>query len=250
LPSADDWIFDLGHSYPGGAPGWGNNELQVYTKDRANIGLDGSGSLRITAVKSGKQWSSARIETRRTDFQPPPGGQLRIEARLALPAGGPGYWPAFWALGAPFRGDHTTWPQAGEIDVMENINGQNIVHGTLHCGKTESGGPCKEDTGLTAQRTLPDANGYVNMTLYRNGKVDAALDAGRQTVDPAARKQAYRDFQQAYVDDPGWAFLVFLDHTYVLRDKWNGLAEQVEPHDHGLAHAVWWNLETWTPKSS
>lgn len=91
--------------------------------------------------------------------------------------------------------------------------------------------------------------GYVNMTLYRNSTVDTALDTGRRALDPAARKQAYTDFQQAYVADPAWAFLVFLDHTYVLRDRWNGQVEQVEPHDHGLVHAVWWNLERWTPKS-
>ncbi|HET9255805.1 MAG TPA: ABC transporter substrate-binding protein [Pseudonocardiaceae bacterium] len=92
--------------------------------------------------------------------------------------------------------------------------------------------------------------GYVNMTLYRNAAVDAALDTGRRSLDPAVRKRAYDDFQTAYVADPGWAFLVFLDHTYVLRDKWNGLAPQIEPHDHGLLHALWWNLDKWTPKSS
>lgn len=91
--------------------------------------------------------------------------------------------------------------------------------------------------------------GYVNMTLYRNSAVDTAMDTARRSLDPAARKQAYADFQKAYTADPGWAFLVFLDHTYVLRDKWNGQQTQVEPHDHGLIHAVWWNLEKWTPKS-
>lgn len=91
-------------------------------------------------------------------------------------------------------------------------------------------------------------SGYVNMTLYRNTRVDAALDAGRRSLDPAARKRAYDEFQAAYLADPGWAFLVFLDHTYVLRDKWDGLAPQIEPHDHGLVHALWWNLDKWTPK--
>jgi peptide/nickel transport system substrate-binding protein len=91
--------------------------------------------------------------------------------------------------------------------------------------------------------------GYVNMTLYRNPTVDAALDAGRRSDDPAARKAAYDQFQTAFVADPGWAFLVFLDHMYVMRDRWNGLAPQIELHDHGLLHAAWWNLEKWTPKT-
>jgi len=92
-------------------------------------------------------------------------------------------------------------------------------------------------------------SGYVNMTLYRNSTVDTALDTARRSLDPAARKKAYDDFQTAYAADPAWAFLVFLDHTYVVRDKWNGQETQVEPHDHGLVHAVWWNIERWTPKS-
>ena len=87
------------------------------------------------------------------------------------------------------------------------------------------------------------------MTLYRNSTVDTALDTARRSLDPAVRKKAYLDFQQAYSADPGWAFLVFLDHTYVVRDRWSGQETQVEPHDHGLVHAVWWNLERWTPKS-
>lgn len=93
-------------------------------------------------------------------------------------------------------------------------------------------------------------DGYVNMTRYRNPQVDAALDKGRRSNDPAARKAAYADFQRAYVADPGWAFLVFLNHTYVMRDGWTGLQPQIEPHDHGLLHAPWWNLEKWTPKSA
>jgi len=95
-----------------------------------------------------------------------------------------------------------------------------------------------------------DAGGYVNMTGYDNPAVDAALDAGRTSADPAVRSQAYREFQRAFVTDPGWAFLVFLNHTYVLRGEYGGLRPQVEPHDHGLIHGPWWNLEEWTPASA
>lgn len=90
-------------------------------------------------------------------------------------------------------------------------------------------------------------DGYVNMTHYRNAAVDAALDTGRSSLDPAARKAAYDAFQEAFVADPGWAFLVFLDHTYVVRTGWSGMQQQVEPHDHGLLHGPWWNLEKWAP---
>jgi peptide/nickel transport system substrate-binding protein len=92
-----------------------------------------------------------------------------------------------------------------------------------------------------------DAGGYVNMTRYRSPAVDAALDTGRRAADPAARRSAYLNFQKAYVADPGWAFLVFLNHAYVVRDGWTGTRPMVEPHDHGLIHGPWWNLEEWAP---
>jgi peptide/nickel transport system substrate-binding protein len=114
------------------------------------------------------------------------------------------------------------------------------------------GDPYDPDTSSYSllHSSFAGGDGYVNMTGYRNPAVDAALDAGRASNDPAVRSQAYRAYQKAFVADPGWAFLVFLNHTYVLRGDYGGLRPQVEPHDHGLTHGLWWNLEEWTPASS
>lgn len=152
-PSPADWIIDTGTQYPGGAPQWGTGEVQTYTTDPRNVALDGRGHLKITATRTAwGAWRSGRLETRRADFQPPAGGRLKVVGRIRLPAGGPGYWSAFWMLGAPFRPSHTNWPGAGEIDVMENIGSEpSLVHGTLHCG-VFGGGPCRETTGLGAER--------------------------------------------------------------------------------------------------
>lgn len=157
LPSSSNWLFDIGHSYPGGAPNWGTGEIAAHTNDPANVSLDGAGNLRITPLRDGTgNWTSARIETQRTDFQPPAGGVLRFECRLRLPnvtgAEAQGIWPACWALGTPFRGVYTNWPSVGEIDVMENVNGVNTGFGTFHCG-VSPGGPCHEKTGLGGNRS-------------------------------------------------------------------------------------------------
>ncbi|GEB52986.1 MULTISPECIES: glycoside hydrolase family 16 protein [Streptomyces] len=153
-PSAEDWITDTGHGYPGGPPNWGTGEVQEYTGDPANLSLDGEGHLKITALKNGETWTSARIETQRKDFAAPEGGTLRIEASLKLPevSGDEalGYWPAFWTLGADFRGNYQNWPGVGEFDVMENVNGENVAHGVLHCG-VNPGGPCNETQGIGGQ---------------------------------------------------------------------------------------------------
>ncbi|GAA2309760.1 glycoside hydrolase family 16 protein [Glycomyces scopariae] len=154
LPSTANWQFDIGHGYPGGPGNWGTGEIAYHTNNPANVSMDGSGNLKITALRDGAgAWTSARIETARADFKAPSGGTLAIEGRLQLPQvsgnAALGYWPAFWALGSPFRGNYWNWPGIGEYDIMENVNGQSTVHGVLHCG-VAPGGPCNEFNGLGA----------------------------------------------------------------------------------------------------
>ncbi|MEO3814941.1 glycoside hydrolase family 16 protein [Sphaerisporangium sp. B11E5] len=171
LPSSSNWIFDTGHNYPGGPGNWGTGEIQRYTADPANVSLDGSGNLRITPIRgSSGEWTSARIETQRSDFKPAAGRILRIEGRLQMPnvtgSAALGYWPAFWALGAPYRGNYQNWPGVGEFDIMENVNGLDRVYGVLHCG-VAPGGPCNEFNGLGASRACPGSTCQSTMHTYR-----------------------------------------------------------------------------------
>ncbi len=125
------WFFESGDGGQYGIPGWGNNELQWYLPDSAELN---NGRLMITAraeSQNGKNYTSARINTRdRFAFR-----YGRIEARIRLP-GGQGLWPAFWLLPQDFA--YGGWAASGEIDVMEavNLGGSrgNTVHGTLHYG--------------------------------------------------------------------------------------------------------------------
>ncbi|CNG37288.1 glycoside hydrolase family protein [Mycobacterium tuberculosis] len=171
LPSSANWIIDTGHAYPGGPGNWGTGEIQRYTADPANVSLDGGGNLRITPVKSSSgEWTSARIETQRTNFKPADGRVLRIEGRIQMPnvTGNQalGYWPAFWALGSPYRGNYQNWPAIGEFDIMENVNGINSVWGVLHCG-VNPGGSCHETNGIGADRACPGSSCQSAMHTYR-----------------------------------------------------------------------------------
>ncbi|MER5883252.1 SGNH hydrolase domain-containing protein [Streptomyces sp. NPDC001941] len=154
-PSGRHWQYDIGTCYPGcPAPQWGTGEIETMTDSTENVRLDGKGALEIVPTRKDGRWYSGRIETRRADFAPPPGGVLRVEASLALPdvtgTGAAGYWPAFWALGAPLRDGYKGWPAVGELDIMESVNGQDTVFGTMHCGVLE-GGPCREPQGLSSK---------------------------------------------------------------------------------------------------
>ncbi|WP_030386659.1 SGNH hydrolase domain-containing protein [Streptomyces sp. NRRL S-241] len=182
-PSAVNWLHDLGTCYPGcPAPQWGTGEVETMTDSTDNVRLDGRGALEIvpTRDKDGR-WSSGRIETRRSDFAPPPGGALRIEASIALPdvtgEGAAGYWPAFWTLGAPLRDGYTGWPGVGELDIMESVNGRDTVFATMHCGVLE-GGPCREPAGLTSGPQPCDGC----RTAFHSYAVEVDLAPGAQEV--------------------------------------------------------------------
>jgi beta-glucanase (GH16 family) len=151
--SITNWIYDEGTSYPGGPSQWGTGEVEVMSSIDNVFQRDGY--LHIQARHTGTDplagWTSGRIETVRTDFQPPANSAMAVEARIRLPnvtgTAAQGYWPAFWMLGTSYRGNYWNWPSVGEIDIMENINGLNQWWGVLHCG-TNPGGPCNETTGL------------------------------------------------------------------------------------------------------
>ena len=150
-PSTSDWILDTGSGYPGGPANWGTGEVETMSNSTANVSLDGNGHLNITALNSNGAWTSGRIETQRTDFAAPAGGQLQITATLQQPnpANGLGYWPVFRAIGAGYRTNLSSWPAVGESDIMEDVNGRSESSETLHCG-TAPGGPCDEYNARTS----------------------------------------------------------------------------------------------------
>lgn len=130
-PDSSIWTYNIGT----GQNGWGNNELQYYTNNSKNVSVQ-NGYLLITAEKEdfeGSSYTSARILTKGLFDQT----YGRFEARIKLPWG-QGIWPAFWLLGSDI--DTVSWPNCGEIDIME-YRGQEptIVHGTVH-GPGYSGG--------------------------------------------------------------------------------------------------------------
>ena len=152
-PIDSNWIYDLGTSYPGGAGNWGTGEVESETNSTQNVYQDGAGHLVIKPVRDAQgNWTSGRVETARTDFAAPAGGQMEITASLQQPnpANGLGYWPAFWAMGANARPvGATNWPSIGELDIMEDVNALSEVSHTFHCG-VDPGGPCNETTGISS----------------------------------------------------------------------------------------------------
>ncbi|MFJ3231749.1 glycoside hydrolase family 16 protein [Streptomyces sp. NPDC086787] len=201
-----NWQYDKGTSYPGGPANWGTGEVETMTAGTGNVSLDGGGNLRITPLRdSAGRWTSGRIETTRTDFQPPSGGKLRVEARIQMPnvtgVAAEGYWPAFWTLGAPYRGNYQNWPGVGELDIMENVQGLNRVWATMHCG-TSPGGPCNETTGIGNSVPCPGGtcqSGFHTYTMEWDRSVSP--EAIRFSVDG----MTYHTVTANQVDATTWA---------------------------------------------
>jgi Carbohydrate binding module (family 6)/Glycosyl hydrolases family 16 len=205
-PSPANWIIDSGTAYPGGPANWGTGEIQTYTDRRENVGHDGAGNLRITPVRDASGgWTSARVETLRADFKPPAGGVLRIEGRIRMPevsgSAAAGYWPAFWALGSPYRGNHQNWPGIGELDIMENVNGVDSVWGVLHCG-VSPGGPCRETSGLGASRPCP---GRSCQSAFHTYRLEWDAGASPQELRWYVDGQHFHTVTQAQVGESHWA---------------------------------------------
>ncbi len=117
--SAANWSFETGGS------GWGNHEKEYYQANNASVV---NGNLIITAKKeklSNNDYTSARMTTLgKREFT-----YGKIESRISMPLG-QGLWPAFWLLGANIG--TVNWPECGELDILEHINADSLIYGTLH----------------------------------------------------------------------------------------------------------------------
>jgi beta-glucanase (GH16 family) len=123
LPDSTKWNYETG------GHGWGNNELQYYTRASLPNAEVSNGTLKIRAIRQkieNREYSSARLATKgKAEFT-----YGRIEIRAKLPPGR-GLWPAIWMLGSNVG--KVKWPDCGEIDIMEHVGFEkDSVFGTIH----------------------------------------------------------------------------------------------------------------------
>nr|WP_241732242.1 glycoside hydrolase family 16 protein [Galbitalea soli] len=173
-PDRASWVAETGGA------GWGNHELECYTRVPGNAATDGAGHLVITALHqpghvcsdgSRNDYTSARLTTEGRVTA----GYGRLEVRAQVPTT-PGVWPAFWALGDDLR--RVDWPAAGEIDVMEvGGNRPRTVFGTLH-GPAADGSAYQH--GVTHDSAAPLSGGFhVYAASWSPGSVSFSIDGRR-----------------------------------------------------------------------
>jgi beta-glucanase (GH16 family) len=128
MPELDlsKWLINTG------GHGFGNAEQQYYSKQLENIRIVNK-QLVIEAHKEAyldMNYTSAKISSKGLfSFQ-----YGRVDVRCKIPKG-QGTWPAVWMLPDCFN-KGTSWPECGEIDIMENVGQhEDVIHFSLHSKK-------------------------------------------------------------------------------------------------------------------
>jgi beta-glucanase (GH16 family) len=145
LPDPARWSHDVG------GHGWGNQELQFYTRGRLENARVEDGRLVIEARREeweGRRFTSARLVSKgKGDWT-----YGRIDVRAKLPSGR-GAWPAIWML--PTTTEPMRWPDDGEIDIMEYVGfDPGVVHGSVHTKRYHH----SIGTQRTGMIAVPDAS--------------------------------------------------------------------------------------------
>ncbi|NNF21162.1 MAG: family 16 glycosylhydrolase [Saprospiraceae bacterium] len=189
-----NWNYELGDGTDYGlAPGWGNNEKQLYTDSQDNALIksddDGNSVLAIIARKtSDDSYTSAKLTTQQLQsFR-----FGRIEARIKVPVG-QGMWPAFWLLGDNFS--FLDWPGCGEIDIMEVIGNQP---GVVHCSAHWTNGETRlqsDSEGLNTGDNLGD-DYYVYRVDWTPESMDFSIDG--QLVNTVAIEDDMKEFLRPF----------------------------------------------------
>ena len=118
-----------------------------------NVAVRG-GALVLTAQRERRGWANittGAVNSRgKKSFGAEAGRPVRfcISSKLpGTPATGAGYWPALWLM----PDDDSCWPDHGELDLMEEINGDAVEHFTYHVSPRNAtvckGGPVQQSAG-------------------------------------------------------------------------------------------------------
>ncbi len=168
-----------------------NQEKQYYTDSPHNIRLE-NGNLILTARKeqavSNRNYTSGRVNTKGKGFLK----YGKIEARISVPSGA-GTWPAFWMMSE--NNEYGTWPNSGEIDIMEHIGSDpRMISHAVHT--TNKNGT----KGNNWYRRIYQDNVENNFHVY---SLNWAQDEIQFIVDEVVSTTLYRNFTE---DFRGWPF--------------------------------------------
>lgn len=167
--------------------GGGNNELQYYIDNPANVHVgddgQGNGCLILTARREeygNRHFTSGRVNSKnKIAFT-----HGKIEASIKLPKTADGLWPAFWMMGNDY--DQVGWPKCGETDILEmghsdgirNGNQERFFNGACHWGQ---GWPNASYAKSTSKAySLQDGEFHLFTAIWDDQKIRMYVDLDKQ----------------------------------------------------------------------
>lgn len=167
-------------------------------------------------------------------------GKIEVRAKFKR---GQGAWPAIWMMPEPPT-SYGGWPNSGEIDIMEHVNYENVIHQTIHNGSvtnangvstaTHSASYNTEDYNTYSAIWTPSAiEFYVNDVLqYTYSKA-----AGATSLQWPFDKAFYLILNQA--GGAGWPGVITnADLPFDMKVEWVRIYKQEELGNPGLEAAT------------
>jgi beta-glucanase (GH16 family) len=199
-----------------------NNEKEYY--QAANAAVE-DGKLVITAKKEtagGYPYTSARMNT----LNKISAIYGRIEAKIKVPLGA-GLWPAFWMMGSNI--ETVNWPNCGEIDIMEHVNDNGILYGTMHWNDANGSAQYGDQTTSSTlndyhvyaiEWDLSEIRWYVDDKLFVTGNIAANInntDAFHLPFFILLNLAVAGDFPGQTVDDSKMPAKMYVDYVRVYK---------------------------------
>lgn len=96
-------------------------------------------------------------------------GKVEVRAKFTQ---GAGSWPAIWMMPATPNA-YGGWPNSGEIDIMEHVNNENVIHQTVHNGAVTNANGVSTATASSTYN-VNDFNNY--SIIWEENKIEFYLN--------------------------------------------------------------------------
>lgn len=208
LPSTSSWNIVTGYSGV-------NDEMEEYTDSNENLQLSGGSTLQMIPMEDSSTeygWTSARIESTGS-WTPQDGVVTRVEAEISFGTDDistkEGLWPAFWMLPESFRTGAQTWPDCGELDILETVDGILTGYGTVHCGDQCDD---SDDAGLAEDIIIPDQSWHTWRLEWDRTSGDWATE----TIEWSMDDQVYHTITGSDFTEDTWDNLAHQPYYIIL----------------------------------